>query len=32
MLRYSHSEGEFINMVQLVLFLLTIAIGTLSEK
>ena len=32
MLRYSHSEGEFINMVQLVLFLFTIAIGTLSEK
>ena len=32
MLRYSHSEGEFINMVQLVLFLFTIAIGNLSEK
>ena len=32
MLRYSHSDGEFINMVQLVLFLFTIAIGTLSEK
>ena len=30
--RYSHSEGEFINMVQLVLFLFTIVIGNLSEK
>ena len=28
--RYSHCEGEFINMVQLVLFLFTI--GNLSEK
>ena len=30
--RYSPSKGEFINMVQLVMFLFTIAIGNLSEK
>ena len=30
--RYSHSEGEFINMVQLLLFFFTIATGNLSEK
>ena len=30
--RYCHSEGEFINMVQLVMFLFTIAIRNLSEK
>ena len=30
--RYSHSEGEFINMVQLVLVLFIIAIGNFSEK
>ena len=30
--RHSHSEGEFINMVQLVLFLFIIAIGNFSEK
>ena len=30
--RYSHSKGEFINMVQLVMFLFTIVMGNLSEK
>ena len=30
--RYSHSKGEFINVVQLVMFLFTIGIGNLSEK